>query len=350
MSIKRGKNGKWYVSFRYKDSTGKTKQKKKEGLATKREAVEWQKEFLLHEQLGANSTFDVIAEEYLMDLSSHCKPTTIENRKVVFRCNIFPRWQGQRIADISANDIRLWRNDLLKTMKPSTVLEINSILASFFYWAERYYNIPNPIRKAGALRLPRKSTNQDLLFWTYEQYKFFIQQVTNDEFRVACDILYWTGLRRGEACGLLWQDVDLEDKVIHVRRNRVYLNNQFVDISPKTLTSNRDVAIPQRLADELKAWREKQYKPNPTQHVLIMSPHALSHRFLALQRKLGITPCIHIHSLRHSHASLLIEMGYSMQAIADRLGHANTLQVQRTYGHLYPKRRREIADGLDKLD
>lgn len=76
---------------------------------------------------------------------------------------------------------------------------------------------------------------------------------------------------------------------------------------------------------------------------------SISNFFLNQQRKIGMEPIIRGHDLRHSHASLLINLGFSPDVVADRLGHANASMVLKVYGHMYPQKRIEVTTALNKM-
>ena len=75
----------------------------------------------------------------------------------------------------------------------------------------------------------------------------------------------------------------------------------------------------------------------------------MSGNFKRLQEKAGIEPKIRLHDLRHSHASLLINLGFSPDVVADRLGHKNAMMVMTIYGHMYKSKRDEVVDALERV-
>jgi len=92
------------------------------------------------------------------------------------------------------------------------------------------------------------------------------------------------------------------------------------------------------------------YKPNPTDLLFPTKASTLGGQFRRIQRYHNITPRIRVHDLRHSHASMLINLGVSPKAVADRLGHANESMVMKIYGHLYPEKRNEIVNKLNNFE
>ena len=79
-----------------------------------------------------------------------------------------------------------------------------------------------------------------------------------------------------------------------------------------------------------------------------IGPQSLTNTFNYAQRRIDMKPHIRLHDLRHSHASMLINLGFSADVVADRLGHSNAAMVLSIYGHMYPQRRVEVVNALDK--
>ena len=119
--------------------------------------------------------------------------------------------------------------------------------------------------------------------------------------------------------------------------------------TPKTKNSARTVTIPNHLIKEIKDYMKRIYKPRGKDLLFSGVGDSISNYFLNQQRKIGMKPIIRVHDLRHSHASLLINMGFSPDVVADRLGHSNAAMVLKIYGHMYPQKRVEVTDALNKM-
>lgn len=148
--------------------------------------------------------------------------------------------------------------------------------------------------------------------------------------------LLLTGLRRGEAAGLQWQDIDFENSVLHVERNVIYTAASGLVIStPKTANSVRAVPIPPSLAALLKEWEKEQAAPTgaaliPTAFVFAVPERPFDPpmpdtftRWLSRFTKERNLPAISPHDLRHSCASLLLMSGATVKDAQDFMGHAD---------------------------
>lgn len=140
-------------------------------------------------------------------------------------------------------------------------------------------------------------------------------------------------------------DFDFKRNRVSITKTYVRLNGQDVFNPPKTRKSERVVSMPAFLADEVRDYLLAHPGIGPNQRLTNAIKSFLSHEMDRGCRMSGVER-IRIHDLRHSHVSLLIEMGFSALAIADRLGHEST-EVTMVYAHLFPNKQEEMADRLD---
>lgn len=184
-------------------------------------------------------------------------------------------------------------------------------------------------------------------FWTLEEFLAFIGHVDKLPRRVALETLYYTGLRCGELLALTFSDIDLKANTISVTKTYRRVKRRDVFTTPKTPGSVRNVTIPPFLADELKDYMGRFYDSAPTERVFPLSKSKLATAMKNGCKASGIKR-IRIHDIRHSHVSLLIDMGFSAHLVAERIGDSVEM-VNKIYGHLYPNRHAEVADRLQKL-
>lgn len=166
-----------------------------------------------------------------------------------------------------------------------------------------------------------------------------------------------TGLRFGEAQALEWEtDIDSKKQTLTVSKSMYYKNeneNEITIAEPNTKASNRIIALNDNTVDFLKEWRERQLNVFSSKYVLSYNglPTNKSATFHIIERhsKLAKVHKIKTHTLRHSHASLLISLGENALIILDRLGHEDIQTTLGTYGHLYPNMDREVANRLKNV-
>ena len=162
----------------------------------------------------------------------------------------------------------------------------------------------------------------------------------------AFEMLYWCGLRLGELLALTPADFDWSRGTVTVSKSYQRLGQRDVITGPKTAKGNRVIQLPQFLCDEMRAFLSAFYSLDPADRIFTMTKYSISHRLEKGSAEAGVKR-IRVHDLRHSHVSLLIDMGFSAIAIADRVGH-ESIDITYRYAHLFPTRQTEMADRLDK--
>ena len=351
--FKDDKNGSWRVIFRYEDFTGTKKQTSKRGFATRREAVEWEHEAMLKVQAKLDMTFESFWEIYKAEKENRVKESTWEAKEHIVRTKILPYFGKRKIDEIKARDVIAWQNELMKhknkqgkPYSPDYLRTIHSQLTAIFNHAVNYYHLPsNPARQAGTMG---KEIPKEMKFWTMEEYLKFAEAIMDKPLSYyTFEVLYWTGIREGELLALTPEDFDLEKKTLRI--NKTYHRKDGKDIvtDPKTKKSNRIIKIPDFLCEEIKDYLNMLYDPAQDQRMFPVTKYFLKH-----EMERGCKACgneiIRIHDLRHSHVSLLIDMGYSTLAIGERVGH-ETEKITNRYAHLFPTVQSEMVNDLEEL-
>ena len=160
-------------------------------------------------------------------------------------------------------------------------------------------------------------------------------------------MLYWCGIREGELLALTPADFDFEKGTVSINKSYHRLNGQDLITTPKTEKSNRVITMPQFLAEEIQDYIKMLYGIGPDDRMFTVTKSYL-HREMDRGCKQTGVKRIRIHDLRHSHISLLIDMGFTALAIAECVGH-ESIDITYRYAHLFPTRQVEMADKLDLL-
>ena len=346
------KKGTWYCSFYYEDWNGVRKKKMKRNFATKKEALAWERQFLMQKAADLNMKFSVFIEQYCVDRKDRLKKNTWITKENVIRTKILP-WFGEKpIADIEARDVIAWQNELLnyrdeKGMPYSRTYlnKVHSQLSAIFNHAVRYYNLrENPAKKAGGFG-PDQQKEMD--FWTKEEYQKFADEMMDKPVSYyAFEMLYWCGIREGELLALTPDDFDFEKGAVSITKSYQRLNGTDVITDPKTPKSVRVVGMPSFLVDEMRDYIDSLYGIKPDGRIFEVTKYYLHHEMDRGAKAAG-DKRIRIHDLRHSHVSLLINMGVSAQAIADRVGH-ESIDITYRYSHLFPSKQTEMVKLLEE--
>lgn len=340
------KTGKWLIQYRYTDWQGKRRKSTKRGFATKREAEEWLRNFLITQKADFDMKFEDFWKIYCADMETRLREHTMRTKKYIVELKILPYFGNKRVNDITAADIRQWQNELIKMgYSPTYLKTINNQLSAIFNYAVRYYDLKsNPCAKAGSMG---KSKAEEMDFWTGEEFRKFIDSVMNKRLSyMAFMILYWTGMRLGELLALNPKDVDLEKRTISITKSYQRLGKKDVITPPKTSKSKRVITIPEFLAADIKDYMDSLYDLQEDDRLFPITKYYLEHEMQRGIKESGVKR-IRVHDLRHSHASMLIELGFSPLEIANRLGHEKMETTLNTYAHLYPNKQTKLAERLD---
>lgn len=192
------KTGKWLIQYRYTDWQGKRRKSTKRGFATKREAEEWLRNFLITQKADFDMKFEDFWKMYCVDMETRLREHTMRTKKYIVELKILLYFGNKRVNDITAADIRQWQNELIKMgYSPTYLKTINNQLSAIFNYAVRYYDLKsNPCAKAGSMG---KSKAEEMDFWTGEEFRRFIDSVMNKRLSyMAFMTLYWTGMRLGD--------------------------------------------------------------------------------------------------------------------------------------------------------
>lgn len=340
------KNGKWLIQYRFTDWQGKRRKSTKRGFATKREAEEWLRTFLVTQKADFDMKFEEFLKMYYADMETRLREHTMRTKKYIIDLKILPYFGQKRVNDITAADIRRWQNELIKKgYSPTYLKTINNQLSAIFNYAVKYYDLKgNPCTKAGSIG---KSRAEEMSFWTIDEFRQFVDCIMDKRQSYMCFmILYWTGMRLGELLALTSADIDLDKHTISITKSYQRLGKKDVVTPPKTPKSKRLITIPEFLVADIKDYMDSLYEVQEDDRLFPVTKYFLEHEMQRGIKASGVKR-IRIHDLRHSHASMLVELGFSPLEIADRLGHEKIETTLNTYSHLYPNKQVKIADRLD---
>lgn len=354
MSASKDKHtGKWICQFHYKDSSGQNRKKFKRGFATKKAALTWEREFLLVTKRDPMMSFSSFAEIYLQDMEHRLRASTVRGKRYVIQEKILPWFGHLSMGEIRPCDVRHWETELLQCQKsngaaysPTYLKTIYNQLNAIFNYAVTYYELrENPCRKAGSIG---SCHAREMQFWTLAEFRLFASELPpGTAVAAAFQTLYFTGMRIGELLALTCADIDFSSRTISISKSCQRSRKGDVVTPPKTARGNRVISIPTFLADVLRRY----VSALPSEPETLLFPfhkYVLTKELERICRKLDLKR-IRLHDLRHSHASLLIELGFTPLLIAERLGHEKIETTMNVYSHLYPGKQQEVAEKLDKM-
>ena len=353
MPVYKEKSGTWRVNYRFTDWTGANKQTTKRGFATRREAVTWEKEQSIKLKASLNMTFGSFVDLYTADMKCRVRENTWQSKDYIIRTKILPYFKDRKIGDINSRDVVTWQNELLSlTMdngehySQNYLKTVHNQLSAIFNHAVKYYGLPkNPAALAGNMG---KEEKKEMQFWTQEEYRKFADAIMDKPMSFyAFEMLYWTGIREGELLALTPADFDLTGGTVSINKSYQRIDGRDVITDPKTPKSKRVIRMPDFLVEEIEEFLQMLYGIENDQRIFNVSKHFLHHEMDRGAAAAGVKR-IRIHDLRHSHVSLLIHMGFSAVAIADRVGH-ESIDITYRYAHLFPSMQEEMVEKLNGI-
>lgn len=338
--------------------TGEKKEANKRGFKTKKEAqryynnakVEFQNEGIKKEP--QRMTFEALYQEWLLIYEKDVEQSTLVKTKQVFRTHILPRFGKYYIDKIQVSQVQTavheWREILQEYRKVFN--KFNRVLK---YAYKLKYIKENP---CDFVILPSKplvkQEKETLDFYTKEQLETFmtcLSKMNTRKWEAFFRILAFTGLRRGEALALTWDDIDTNQGLVTVNKAvKRGENGQYVG-STKNESSVRTITIDDNTIRILKAWKAEQAKTligfgfnaiQPNQYIFSkwkdntpLNTMAPRNALVKICNRFDL-PMINIHGFRSSHCTLLLEAGVPLKDVMERLGHSDVQTTLSFYSYV----------------
>ena len=344
----------WTVKFQYKNWEGTKKWVTKRGFATKREALQFERDFVARQSGNLDMSFATFVEVYREDRGTRIKESTLSMKNNIIDTKLVPYFGKKCMREITTKDIMLWQNELLACRDPkdgtpyskSYLKTIHNQLSAIFNHAVRYYKLAeNPARTVGNMGSEK---GIEMKYWTRDEYLKFSEYMMDDPVGYYYfQMLYWCGLREGEALALTMNDFDFAKNTVSITKTFQHIKGKDLITEPKTPKSNRIVQMPAFLVEEITDYVGALYDLQPDDRLFPLSKSYLYRKMEQGSKAMGLQR-IRVHDLRHSHVSLLIHMGYSAVAIAERMGH-ESIDITLRYAHLFPTVQRQMAADLNAL-
>lgn len=334
--------GTWYVKISGKDPvTGKRTQTLKRGFPTKKEALLWESERIVADNKSTSLTFREMDEKLIAYKNPKKESTRTQERMRVSKYMPFADLPMNRIKK---SDLVNWYTDLAAAdVSVSVKNYLIGVVKAVFNFGSEFYGLPN--EAAGLKKFKRKKKTADFETWTPAEFSRFISCVEGYHFRNIFTVMFWTGIRRGEALALRRDDFDGE--TLHIYHQLKYEKDGFMDL--KTDSSERTLKVTAPVKAIL----------SPIQADLAFNGYLFGYEhpipITTLQRAFtaGIVASgvkrIRIHDLRHSFATNAIAAGVNIVALSKYLGHSTIQQTLETYVHALEKTDDELIQIINKL-
>lgn len=364
--IKRNEKWAYVISLPPDPTTGRYQQKWRSGFTTKKAAQEALTAYLstLDEDVTKGDQISVgefLDEWIARSIEGKRAPRTLEAYAYSCTKYINPSLGKIKLSALDARRIEALYTKLAETLKPSSVHRVHRTLKTALNRAVKWgYIAKSPMERVDSPtnRMEERMTlsvehAQDMLFACKGLYPVSY---------VGLSMAVYTGLRKGEICGLYWSDVDWERRVLRVVRSRQRVNRVEIVGAPKTAGSTRGVPFGQQMHEVLKDWYQvcrdhaDQQGVQWSDDVYVMrhvdgslyDPGTMAHDLRKVLRRIGL-PLISQHDLRHTHATLLLQSGVPLKVVSERLGHASITLTANTYAHVTETMQQNAVEKMDEL-
>ena len=351
---------KWFFKCQYKDIYGETHTMKSKKFFKKSDAEEAEAKFIIENNGIKNSksiTFDSVFIEYIENQKNKVKKQTINKDKQLNK--YISKYLGNiKINELTVPQYRQFKNKLTEA-NLSTVYKnkIHNLAKKLIKTAYTLYgmnsNVPDICDKFYDVNYEKK----EMKFFTLEEYKQFKSVIKELKWQVFFDILFFCGLRQGEAQALTWNDIDLINSTISINKTLTtkIKGEKWTISSPKTKTSKRILPITKVLLEELKKLKSDQQKiiNFSNSWFVVGDIEPLKETNICNHKnkycKLANVKTIRIHDFRHSCASFLINNNADILTVSKYLGHANVSVTLNTYTHFYEEKLNDIPKLINKI-
>jgi integrase len=352
----------WYFVVDVRSADGKRHQLFRRGFRTRADAQEEldKRRAATAKGVLVDGTLATVGE-YLRDvwlpsLASTVRPTTLDTYRRLVWAHVMPTLGPLRLQQLERAHVRQWVDRLARQMSPKSVRNVHGVLAKALADAVDLQLVDGNV--ASRTRLPSVERGAPRA-WSASQLSAFLERVGGDRLYPLWRVVAMTGCRRGEALGLRWADVDLEEATLTITNQRTIAGSHVVEGSPKTKAGARTVALDAGTVAALRAWRAQQASERlvmgagwPDNGLVFTNPDGgglwpqrVTARFRAIAAELELPP-IGVHGLRHSAATWMIGAGVSPKLVQQRLGHADVSVTLGLYSHVMPGHDHDAAEAL----
>lgn len=369
----RKKGKRWYYYFDAGVVDGKRKKIERAGGDTKKEAEKALREALgefedcgsaLNESnISVADYLDYWHEQYVL---VNCKYNTQQGYRRIIDNHIKPILGIYKLKSLTPTVLQEFLNKKsLNGLKKNTISNFYGVLSGSLRMAVYPYKLikENPMQYVTMPKYPEnRNPNTNLKIITLEDFNKIIDRFSEgSSFYIPLQIAFNTGMRAAEVCGLTWDCVDFNKKTIKVEKIIIKREREWVFGTPKTKSSNRTILMGNTLLNILKHHKKRQIKNKlkygkyytennficTKENGELVSTDSLKYLSRVVNYDLGIP--FNFHSLRHTHATMLLEAGANMKDIQFRLGHSKLATTMDTYSHVTDNLKKDTVDILESV-
>lgn len=374
------KNGIYQMTVRVPDINGNLKQKSKstkikvkgknqrETRSNKQKAermlVEWLDTLSKMDSYGADKDLIAALEDWMAMKKKRIRADSYESYRCNYEVHIKPYFEKKNLTlgDVTPRVIYQYvrakedEGQSKKSIRKHMVI-LNGVFKEAVMMGELTYNPCANITVRDNQEEHFEGTAYEI-----DTAKKLLEAVKGDPIEPAVYLSLFLGLRRSEAVGLRWKDVDMENSIVHIRNTIVHCSKTLEQEKTKSKASKRDLFMPSMLKEYLQTVWDRQEEErklvgreySDSEHICqwadgtVFDPNYVSHRFIKLLKKNNL-PRIRFHDLRHTAGSMLVNSGHTIKQVQEFLGHEKASTTLDIYTHVSMEGKKDTAQAMDKL-
>ncbi|WP_433032414.1 tyrosine-type recombinase/integrase [Actinomycetospora sp. CA-053990] len=305
-------------------------------------------------------TVAIFLGEWLEHARQHIRPHTWASYEANVRLHLVPLIGSKQLTALSVRDVRLMVEKLRKAgVTPRTVQWIHSTLRAALQHAFREELVTRNVARGVKIATPATGTTPPP--FSPDEARRFLAAVADHRLYALWVVLIVLGLRRSEAIGLHWSDVDLDAGTLKITRGLQRVEGELRELPTKTRRSTRTVPLPPICVHVLRVHGDRQAKERAnagrlrwqdTEYVFTtgvgtpLEPSYVSRLFVELCSKHGFRR-VRLHDMRHTCVTLLLSLGVNPRIVMEIVGHSAIEMTMNVYGHVSLDSQREALGRLD---
>nr|DAF13189.1 MAG TPA: Integrase [Caudoviricetes sp.] len=360
----RKRNNNYNVIVEYYDEAGKIKQKSiaKYGLKKKaeRHLIELKAEIQNEKYMFSNDiTVTDRCYRYINENKRDWSPYTVKNRLSWVKLNVAPFFKDTKMENLTIHQIQRYLNYLYENFTVESAKTRFGFFRSVVKECYRMKEIKENL--CDFVKSPKKEASSIADVYTREEILQLFKLLEDKHFELPILLIVLLGLRKGEAYGLTWDDIDFDNNTVKIEQISIYLDGSLIFKSPKTTDSKRLLSVPIELMDKLKKEKLKQNElklqgvlENKYNLVCLnkeLKPYKNDdlNRYYRKFCKENNFRQLRIHDLRHTNATLLLLSGTDMKTVSGRLGHTDIKITMNKYSHVLEEMDRKASENLSNI-
>ena len=360
----RKRNNNYNVIVEYYDEAGKIKQKSiaKYGLKKKaeRHLIELKAEIQNEKYMFSNDiTVTDRCYRYINENKRDWSPYTVKNRLSWVKLNVAPFFKDTKMENLTIHQIQRYLNYLYENFTVESAKTRFGFFRSVVKECYRMKEIKENL--CDFVKSPKKEASSIADVYTREEILQLFKLLEDMHFELPILLIVLLGLRKGEAYGLTWDDIDFDNNTVKIEQISIYLDGSLIFKSPKTTDSKRLLSVPIELMNKLKKEKLKQNElklqgvlENKYNLVCLnkeLKPYKNDdlNRYYRKFCKENNFRQLRIHDLRHTNATLLLLSGTDMKTVSGRLGHTDIKITMNKYSHVLEEMDRKASENLSNI-